>query len=126
MLPILLLMFGAVVDFGMMFQRYLVVNNAAREGARIAVLPGYTLTDVQNRVTAYVRQGVGDQSAAPTTTMVTVTITPAAPAAPFTAAQVTVSMSHTYLFMGPLSGLVGGASWSSITLFARATMRIES
>jgi hypothetical protein len=39
-LPMLLLMFAAIVDFGLLFQRYLVVSNAAREGARIAVLPG--------------------------------------------------------------------------------------
>ena len=48
-----------------MFQRYLTVNNAAREGARIAVLPGYTQTDVQNRVTQYVREGTGDNTASP-------------------------------------------------------------
>ena len=46
-----------------MFQRFLTVSNAAREGARIAVLPGYTQTDVQNRVTQYVREGTGDNTA---------------------------------------------------------------
>ena len=48
-----------------MFQRFLTVNNAAREGARIAVLPGYTQTDVQNRVTQYVREGTGDNTLSP-------------------------------------------------------------
>ena len=50
-LPILLLVFAGIVDFALMFQRFLTVSNAAREGARIAVLPGYDQTDVQNRVT---------------------------------------------------------------------------
>jgi Flp pilus assembly protein TadG len=125
-LPILLLMFAAVVDFALMFQRYLVINNAAREGARIAVLPGYTQTDVQNRVTQYVRQGIGDQAASPTVVLATVSIDPPGPTPAFPAAQVTVSMTHTYLLLGPVSGLLGGGSWSSITLFARSTMRIES
>jgi len=125
-LPILLLMFAAIVDFALMFQRYLVINNAAREGARIAVLPGYTSADVTARATQYVRNGIGDQTVTPTVNTVTVSIDPPGPTPPFPAAQVTVSMTHSYLLLGPVSGLMGGGSWSSITLLARATMRIES
>jgi len=125
-LPILLLMFAAIVDFALMFQRYLVLNNAAREGARIAVLPGYTQTDVENRVTQYVRQGMITDKASPKTVLVTVYIEPPGATPAFPAAQVTVTMTHTYLLMGPVSGLMGGGSWSSITLAARSTMRIES
>lgn len=125
-LPILLLVFAGIVDFALMFQRYLAVNNAAREGARIAVLPGYTQTDVQNRVTQYVRQGIGDATASPVAVLAPVSIDPPGPTPAFPAAQVTVTMTHTYLFLGPVSGMLGGGSWSSITLFARSTMRIES
>jgi Flp pilus assembly protein TadG len=124
--PILALMFAGIVEFGILFQRYLVVSNAAREGARIAVLPGYTQTDVQNRVTAYVRNGTGDTSLAPTTVLTMVTIDPPGETPPFPAAQVSVSISHAYWLMGPVSALLGGGSWTSITLAARATMRIES
>src|SRR5262249_55569645 len=70
-LPMLLLMFAAIVDFALLFQRYAVISNAAREGARIAVLPGYTQTDVQNRVTQYVQQSTGDSMLSPTTTLTT-------------------------------------------------------
>jgi Flp pilus assembly protein TadG len=125
-LPILLLMFAAIVDFSLMFQRYLVLNNAAREGARIAVLPGYTAADVQDRVTQYVRQGIGDNTVTPTVVLTPVSIDPPGATPAFPAAQVTVTMTHTYLLMGPVSGLLGGGSWSSITLAARSTMRIES
>ena len=124
-LPILLLVFAGIVDFALMFQRYLTVNNAAREGARIAVLPGYTLLDVQNRVTEYVREGIGDNTASPVAVLTPVSIDPPGTTPPFPAAQVTVTMTHTYLFLGPVSGLLGGGSWSSITLAARSTMRIE-
>ena len=51
--PLLLMVVLAIVDFGFMFQRYEVVTNAAREGARVAVLPGYSNADVQTRVETY-------------------------------------------------------------------------
>jgi len=125
-LPILLLVFVAIVDFALVFQRYLTISNAAREGARIAVLPGYTQTDVQNRVTQYVREGIGDSTASPTTVLTNVSIDPPGPTPPFPAAQVTVTLTHSYLFLGPVSGLFGGGSFTTVTLAARSTMRIES
>jgi Flp pilus assembly protein TadG len=128
-LPMLLLVFAGIIDFALVFQRFLVVSNAAREGARIAVLPGYTQTDVQNRVTQYVQQGLGDNTVTPTTALTPVTIDPPGTTPPFPAAQVTVSITHSYLMLGPVSGLlIGGNSggWSSITISARSTMRIES
>jgi Flp pilus assembly protein TadG len=51
-LPILMLIIGGVIDFAILFQRYEVVTNAAREGARVAVLPDFGTADVQNRVTS--------------------------------------------------------------------------
>ena len=125
-LPILLLTFAAIVDFALMFQRFLVVSNAAREGARIAVLPGYTLPDIQNRVTTYVREGIGDNTAAPVTVLTPVSIDPPGAAPAFAAAPVRVTLTNTYLFLGPVSGFFGGGSFSSITLAANSTMRIES
>jgi Flp pilus assembly protein TadG len=127
-LPILLLVFAGIVDFALLFQRYLTISNAAREGARIAVLPGYSQTDVQNRVTQYVREGTGDSTASPTTTLTTVTINPggAVGTPGFPAAQVTVSLTYSYMVLGPVSGLFGGGSFSSIVLTVRSTMRVES
>jgi hypothetical protein len=125
-LPILALMFAAIVDFALMFQRYLVVSNAAREGARIAVLPGYGPTDVQNRVIEYVRNGTGDYTLSPSVVTTPVTIDPPGATPPFPAAQVAVSLTHAYWLMGPVSGLFGGGSFTTITLTSRSTMRIES
>ena len=56
-LPMLLLVVLGIAEFGFIFQRYEVVTNAAREGARMAVLPGYTTADVDARVRVYVTQG---------------------------------------------------------------------
>ena len=125
-LPILLLVFAGIVDFGLIFQRFLTISNAAREGARIAVLPGYTQGDVQNRVTQYVREGTGDNTATPTVVLTPTNIDPPGPTPAFPAVRVTVTLSHNYLLLGPVSGLLGGGSFSSITLSVQSTMRIES
>jgi Flp pilus assembly protein TadG len=125
-LPLLLVVIAGIVDFGFMFQRYLVVTNAAREGARIAVLPGYGLADVQARVQAYVRDGLGDETITPTTTLDTVTIDPPGPAPSFEAARVVVRTTHAYLVLGPLVSLIGGGSFGTLTLTARSTMRAEA
>ena len=47
-----------MIEFGFLFQEYEVVTNAAREGARIAVLPTYSQTQAArvNNATARVNQ----------------------------------------------------------------------
>ena len=45
--PLLLLLVFGIVDFGFMFQRYVVLTNAAVEGARVASMPGYTAADAR-------------------------------------------------------------------------------
>ena len=39
--PLLMLFFAGIFDFAMIFRAWEVVTNAAREGARVGVLPGY-------------------------------------------------------------------------------------
>ena len=56
-LPLLLLVVLGIVDFGFLFQRMEVVTNAAREGARIAVLPGYSVADAQTRACNFLLNG---------------------------------------------------------------------
>jgi Flp pilus assembly protein TadG len=43
-LPLMLLVVLGIIEFGFLFQQYEVVTNAAREGARVAVLPTYSAT----------------------------------------------------------------------------------
>jgi Flp pilus assembly protein TadG len=120
--PLLLLVVLGIMDFGLLFQRYETVTNAAREGARIAVLPGYAQADVQGRVTQYLA----------------VSGLTAAPAVAYTAPQalnvggacvtitgVTVGYPHRYLFIGPIIGLFGGSGFATTTLTATARMRYE-
>ena len=51
-LPLLLLVVFGIVDFGFLFQRYVVLTNAAMEGARVRSLPGYDNADAVARTTA--------------------------------------------------------------------------
>ena len=59
MFPTLLLVMLGIIDFGFLFQRYEVVTNAAREGARVAILPGYEAS-IDANVTARV-ESVSDR-----------------------------------------------------------------
>src|SRR5207248_3214821 len=54
-LPLLLLLVLGIIEFGFMFQEYEVLTNAAREGARIAVLPTYGATDTARKNNAAAR-----------------------------------------------------------------------
>jgi Flp pilus assembly protein TadG len=128
-LPLLLGMLAGIVDFGRLFQRLEVTTNAAREGARLATLPGYSQTDVQNRVRAYMDEGIRVGAGAQTTaTRTFVPITPGGGGAQFQAARVVVTYSDSFLILGPIVGLLGGnaGNFSTITLSATSTMRMET
>jgi len=122
-LPLLLLLFGGIVDFGLMFQRYEVLTNAAREGARIAVLPGYTdETVIQGRVAEYITEGLG---AAPAGGALTTTVERNVPIGTFQGVRVTVTLDSTFIILGPIMSLFSGGDWTTITLTAVSTMRCE-
>jgi len=127
-LPLLLVVFGGIVDFGLLLQRHQVLSNAAREGARLAILPGYRCEeDVKPRVEAFVRAGIGDATASPVTTCPEVTLSPGSGPS-FQAIQVDVSLTDSFLVLGPIVNLAGG-TWtlgSTITIRATSTMRVET
>jgi len=126
-LPLLLLLVLGIVDFGFLFQRLEVVTNAAREGARIAILggSGYGTADVQDRVNDYLEEG-GVPIVRGTNPVISVTpivlTTPGGGS--ISSEQVIVRYSHTYLFLSGLANLFGG-SFSSVPLTGVATMRVE-
>src|SRR5262245_35325126 len=122
--PLLLLVVAGIIDFGFLFQRYEVVTNAAREGARVAILPDYEIADVQQRVAAYLTaSGLTKPAPAASVTYSNIPVNP--PGGPtMSAVTVTVNYPHDYLILGPIAGLFGGA-FNSITLSASSTMRRE-
>ena len=131
-LPLLLVIFAGIVDFGMLLQRYEVVTNAAREGARIAVLPGYTESLVRTRARLYIQEGLnltdGDLAAAVPDSAAGVALEfDELPVGGNTidVARVTVNYAHNFIILGPVLSLIGQAWGSSINLSAVSTMRVE-
>ena len=119
-LPLLLLLIMGMVDFGFLFQRYVVLTNAAAEGARVASLPGYTAADVTARVAAYATNGGVPGTVNTATAAVTL---PATNGGSWPGTQVTVTHVYTYQYVGPIAALFGGGVGGNVTITSRATMR---
>ena len=123
-LPILLLVVAGIVDFAFLFQRYEVVTNAAREGARVGLLPNFDTTDVENRVNAYLTaSGMTDAAPAPDVTYGSIEITPGG--ATIDVVRVEVKYPHQFLFLGPMAAIAGGSAKADVMLTAASTMRRE-
>ena len=119
--PILIFIIAGIADFGMMFRAYEAVTNAAREGARVGVLPGYDAPDVQARVDTYL--AASGLAGSRTTTVANVPV--ATPAGVFTARSVTVQYIHQFAILGAAAPLFGG-NFGTITLNAVSVMRTET
>ena len=119
--PLLLLFVAGVIDAGLFMQQYAVVSNAAREGARVAAIPGWIEDDVKARVNDYLAAG-GLDAAAATTTVTPVSVT--AGAHTLSAVKVVVSYPYNYLWFGSMVGWFQGTA-TPLTLAAAATMRTE-
>lgn len=118
--PILMLILAGILDFGMMFRSYEVVTNAAREGARVAILPGYQEADVQLRVQEYL--DAAGLSNTVVTNLDTVPVTTAA--GTFTAQRVTVKYTYEMLVLSGPAALFGGGI-GDVNVAASAVMRSE-
>jgi len=120
--PLLLLLVFGIANFGLMFQRYEVLTNAAREGARVAALPGYVAADVQNRVTQYL-------TGSAVTPVTTTYLTPApvnVGGACITLRGATVTYDYSFIGLGGIIKLFpGGSGFTTKTLTATALMRYE-
>jgi Flp pilus assembly protein TadG len=141
-LPLLLLVVLGIIEFGFLFQQYEVVTNAAREGARVAVLPTYSSTaaaaqtNVTARVNQYLSAGGLDTSSSVTTIcgggggcpgnwqFVTETLAAGPPAVCDSVFPVTVRYQHPVPFIGGIITYFG-ASFGTVTLKATARMRNE-
>ena len=134
-LPLLLVVIGGIVDFGFLFQRYEVVTNAAREGARLASLPGYDETAVRDRTRQYIQSGLGLTTAAldaavPNSTAgvnITYPNLTVVGATTFTVSSVKVDVvyTHQFVLLGSVMQLIN-ASWpGSFVLNATSQMRLE-
>ena len=128
-LPLLLLVCVCILEFGRAYQTWQVITNAAREGARIAVLPGMDDTAVRSRVQQYMTIGQLPQAASATIAIdrnqtVSVGGTDTA-----SASQVIVNYPFDFVVLDPIARLAtgqGSGTPSSLNMVATATMRNES
>ena len=123
-IPILLLISVAIFEFGRAYQTWEVVTNAAREGARVAILSGSSDADVRTRVNQYLTGGglptLGDSQI--------VLNRAVALTATSTASQVQVNYPFSFIVLNPVVRLVTPGSTTGrapITMVATAIMRNE-
>jgi Flp pilus assembly protein TadG len=112
-LPILLVLAMGMLDFGRAFHTKSLLDQAAREGARVAVVTSPDLDIVEDRVTAVLASGGIEP------TSVTVD-------GPNAANMVTVTVNATFTFITPgVFALVGGAYGNTIAMAGQTVMRFE-
>ena len=123
--PIILLISVGIFEFGRAYQTWQVLTNAAREGARLAVLEGPTDSDVRARVNDYITRG-GLTALADSAIVVDrgVAMTGTATA---TGSQVTVNYPFDFMVLNPVVRLVAPTSTTGgpITMSASTVMRNE-
>jgi len=134
--PILMLIIAAIFDFGMMFRAWETVTNAAREGARVGVLPAYTLDEnVRQRVEQYMQaSGVASACTLRTisggtcpATQCSVCVqsrTLVTGAGSYTARVVTVMSTQSLPSLSVIGTFFGG-SFGTINVGSTTSMRVE-
>ena len=126
-IPLLLLVSVLIFEFGRAYQVAQVLTNAAREGARVAILPNATAADVQSRVTTYLQAGaIGGYAS--TNIAVNQNATVVVGAGTASASIVTVTYPFSFMVLNPIVNLVvnGSTLGAPINLTASAQMRNEA
>lgn len=126
-IPLLLALSAGIFEFGRAFQTWQVLTNAAREGARMAVVPNAQASNVTTRVRTYMQdaqlanftQASVAVNRATTLTAGTVTVS---------ASEVTIDYPYQFMVLQPVMNLLqnGSLAGAPITMRARVQMRNES
>lgn len=125
-LPILLILLFALVDFGRAFYTWLLVTNAAREGARIAAVQS-DMNTVEYRIydsfcNNYPSNCSLDPSKLNWTNKASANIQGSR------GTPVVIDLAYSFEFVTPLGGilqLIGGNDLSNPTIKAHSSMRLE-
>lgn len=132
-IPMLLLVSVGIFEFGRAYQTWQVVTNAAREGARVAILPEYPDTSVTARVRTYLKNGGLPASIVDDTTktkvLITATTIPVDAAGTVTAsaARIVVEYPFEFMVLQPVAQLVvnGSTAGAPFTMRMTTIMRNE-
>jgi Flp pilus assembly protein TadG len=122
-IPIILLISVGIFEFGRAYQTWQVLTNAAREGARIAILADTTDTDVSAAVTNYMNGGRLTNVAS-----ATITVERDVNVNGRSSSRVTVNYPFSFMVLNPVVRLVDGQSATGsapLTMQSVALMRNE-
>jgi Flp pilus assembly protein TadG len=126
-IPLLVFVCVGIFEFGRAYQTWQVVTNAAREGARVAVLPSSTVTGVRQRVQDYMHDGQlskWDSAGVVVDGAAKITINGVA----VNASRVTVNYPFTFITLQPVAKLISSDSTlgaGTLNMSAQALMRNE-
>lgn len=121
-LPLILLVSVAIFEFGRAYQTWQVLTNAAREGARVAVLFDKTDTDVSDTVQAYMTSGKLIETPS-------ISVNRNMTLGANSVSEVTVNYPFKFIVLNPVIQLVTKGSTTGkapLTMQAIAVMRNES
>ena len=126
-LPIVLVISISIFEFGRALQVWQLLTNAAREGARVAVLPGATPAAVRQRALDYMAAG-GLQNRALNQINVQSNAQIIMSGNPVSASQITISYPFNFMLLNPIMQLIvrGSRVGAPITMTASALMRNEA
>lgn len=119
-LPVLLLLVFLILEFGILFGRWLTISNAAREGARVAVVFRSGSCDA-NTVETEARTAAENYAMSMGVTPVNVTVT--GQCVTTFGSLTTVTVTNDYSFF-VIDAMLGGLA-PSLTLTGTSTMRNE-
>lgn len=125
-LPMVLLVAVGIFEFGRAYQTLQIVTNAAREGARVAVLPNAPPEHAQSRAVGYLRSNQLP-NAAQTTVVVNKNASVSIGTGTASATIVTVSYPFSFMVLNPIANLVvrGSTLGTPFSMTASAQMRNE-
>ncbi len=130
-IPILLLISVGIFEFGHAYQTWQILTNAAREGARVAILPGGTVDAASTRAKDYMMSGGLENCTRADCGSVTVTVNRGVSltvgTSTVSASQVTIAYPFRFIVLQPIARMVAPASTlpGAITINAQALMRNE-
>ncbi len=125
-IPLLLLLAIGILEFGRAYQTWEILTNAAREGARIAVVPSPEAGAAEARVREYMQLGRLSKFASAEVIVnrnASITVN----GNPVSATQVTVNYPFDFVVLKPVARLIPGATTlgNSLAMQATAVMRNE-
>ena len=122
--PVILLISVGIFEFGRAYQTWQVLTNAAREGARMAVITGSTDTDVTARVRNYMQAGsLPNYATATVSIQRNVALTGAD-----TGSSIQINYPFQFMVLNPVVRLVAPSDTTTgapITMTSSALMRNE-